>query len=68
MDSIGLRPPRAVSVALAAIGLATGCALTTQAEVGAAKQPDPLGYPLSVGDEADARGRESTWTAPKRAD
>lgn len=68
MDSIGLRPTRTVSVALAAIGLATGCALTTQAEVGAAKQPDPLGYPLSVGDEADARARESTWTAPKRAD
>ena len=46
MDSIGPMPTRAVSVALAAIGLAVACAGAARAEVGVAKQPDPLGYPL----------------------
>ena len=68
MDSIGPMPTRAVSVALAAIGLAAACAGAARAEVGVAKQPDPLGYPLSIGDEADARAAESTWSPPKRAD
>ena len=41
------------------------------AEVGLTSQPEPLGYPSSIDDEADTKAEEaagSIWPAPKRVD
>jgi hypothetical protein len=60
--------PEQLGTLLAAAILVSAAAPVTRAEVGTAKQPDPLGYPMSVGDEADERASESVWPPPKRAD
>ena len=47
------------------------CAGTTFGQVGLTRQPDPLGYPESLGDEADKRASEaagSIWPPQKRVD
>ncbi|MEO1993129.1 MAG: BBP7 family outer membrane beta-barrel protein [Pirellulales bacterium] len=44
---------------------------STSAEVGLTSQPEPLGYPSLIDDEADATAEEaagSIWPAPKRVD
>ena len=68
MESTGRRQPDALTITLVVIGLGAVFAAGARCEVGVANQPDPLGYPLSVDDEADARASESVWPAPKRAD
>ncbi len=56
-------PRLVVALALAIVGAAPA-----SGEVGVAQQPDPLGYPTSLGDEADDRAATSAWPPPKRAD
>ena len=44
---------------------------TLSAEIGLTSQPEPLGYPGSIDDPADALAEEeagSIWAPPKRAD
>jgi hypothetical protein len=68
MVANGRRQRAVLLITLGAISVAGLCTAASRAEVGVAKQPDPLGYPTSLGDQADARAAESTWPAPKRAD
>lgn len=64
--------PKSISLRLAACLITlVQAAGTGRAEIGLTSQPEPLGYPTSVGDEADAVAEAkagSIWPAPRRAD
>lgn len=54
-----------------AVVACTSAAAVVQAEIGLTSQPEPLGYPSSVDDEADAAAEQaagSIWPPTKRAD
>jgi hypothetical protein len=63
---------RSICLRLAACVLACAeAAGPVRAEIGLTSQPEPLGYPSSVGDAADAAAEAeagSIWPPPKRAD
>jgi hypothetical protein len=62
--------PRATVIAVF-IGILLTTTAPVQAQIGLTRQPDPLGYPKSIGDEADAKASEavgSIWPPQKRAD
>jgi hypothetical protein len=59
---------RARFLVIALVAMIPGSLFVPLTEAGTATQPDPLGYPVSVGDDPEASGSESAWPAPKAAD